>query len=64
MSKSNYSGNKEEEKSETENYMLEEFPISLISNPSSEMSIGALLELENQFPRTMEDFDKIFEDEE
>ena len=64
MSKSNYSGNKEEEKNETENYMLEEFPISLISNPSSEMSIGALLELENQFPRTMEDSDKIFEDEE
>ena len=46
MSKSNYSEIKEEEKNETENYMLEEFPISLISNfSSSEMSIGALLEL-------------------
>ena len=45
MSKSNYSEIKEEEKNEAENYMLDELPISLISNFSSEMSIGALLEL-------------------
>ena len=54
-----------EEKKETESEMIEEIdnllPIQLFSNPS-EMS--ALLEFDNYSPRMMEDFDKIFEDEE